>query len=164
LSATDAEGPVELANLYEELLQDRVTAVELLRKAWRIDPTSKEIAEAFRSRGFRKVKDDWVEGAPGGSENAAAGAGSSRPPAAAASQGLLGLTSDEVLTRMGVKPNSVSYVGSRGQLIEQRIYLIDTKQVRFVNLLHSSGEVKARVIADYTLTSSSRKGGLGPAR
>ena len=64
LSATDAEGPVELANLYEELLQDHVTSVELLRKAWRIDPSSKEIAEAFRSRGFRKVKDDWVESAP----------------------------------------------------------------------------------------------------
>ena len=63
LSATDAEGPLELANLYEELLQDRVTAVELLRKAWRIDPSSKEIAEAFRSRGFRKVNDDWVESA-----------------------------------------------------------------------------------------------------
>ena len=72
LSSTDAEGRLLLAGLYEELLQDRVTAVELLRIGWRIDPSSKEIAEAFRSRGFRKVKDDWIE-------SASAGGGGSSP-------------------------------------------------------------------------------------
>jgi hypothetical protein len=164
LSATDAEGPLELANLYEELLQDRVTSVELLRKAWRIDPTSKEIAEAFRSRGFRKVKDDWVESAPGAAEISAGGPESPRPAVPVVSQGLLGLTPEEVVARLHGKPNRVNYVGSKGQLIEQWIYHIDTKQVRFVNLLHSPGEVKPRVIADYTLPGSSLKGGLGPAR
>ena len=57
---TDAEGPLELASNYEEMLGDTVTAVELLRKAWRIDPNSKEVAEAFRLRGYRKVRDEWV--------------------------------------------------------------------------------------------------------
>ncbi len=54
-----------LASLYEEMLGDTVTAVELLRKAWRIDPNSKEIAEAFRIRGYRKVQNEWVRAGPG---------------------------------------------------------------------------------------------------
>jgi hypothetical protein len=162
LSATDAEGPVDLANLYEELLDDHVTSVELLRKAWRIDPSSKAIAEGLRSRGFRKVKDEWVESAPASPVNLPAGANT--PPVAMNSRGLLGLTADEVTARLAVKPNRVNFVGSKGQLIEQRIYHLDTKRVRFVNLLHSPGELKPRVIADYTLPSSNMKGGVGPAR
>jgi tetratricopeptide (TPR) repeat protein len=161
LSATDAEGALELANLHEELVQDRVTAVELLRKAWKIDPSSKEIAEAFRARGFRKVKDDWVESAPGGPEKSDATSGAGAEPPAVASRGLRGLTGDEVRTRLGGKPDQVNYVGSRGQLIEQWIYHLDTKQVRFVNLLRSPGELKPRVIADYTMLRSSLKGGPG---
>jgi hypothetical protein len=96
--------------------------------------------------------------------NPSTGAGTNVPPAAIISQGLLGLTADEVTVRLAVKPNRVNFVGSKGQLIEQRIYHLDTKRVRFVNLLHSRGELKPRVIADYTLPSSSMKGGLGPAR
>jgi tetratricopeptide (TPR) repeat protein len=164
LSTTDAEGPVDLANLYDELLDDHVTSVGLLRKAWRIDPNSKVIAEALRSRGFRKIKDEWVESAPAAPVNSSTAAGSNSPPVAIISQGLLGLTADEITVRLAVKPNRVNFVGSKGQLIEQRIYHLDTKRVRFVNLLHSPGELKARVIADYTLPSSSMKGGLGPAR
>ena len=162
LSSTDAEGPLELANLYEELIQDRVTAVELLRKAWRIDPSSKEIAEAFRSRGFRKAKDDWVESAPAAQNHSAAGP--STPPQPIVSQGLRGLTADEVRTRLGGKPDRVSYVAAKGQLIEQWIYHLDNQKVRFVNLLLSPGELKPRVIADYTVPSSSLKGGRGPVR
>jgi tetratricopeptide (TPR) repeat protein len=164
LSATDAEGALELANLYEELVQDRVTAVDLLRKAWRIDPTSKEIAEAFRTRGFRKIKDDWLESAPGAPEKLAAVAGSNPAPSSIVSTGLRGLTGDEVRARLGGKPDRVNYVGSRGQLIEQWIYHLDTKQVRFVNLLRSPGELKPRVIADYTVHTSTLKGGFGASR
>jgi hypothetical protein len=165
LSATDAEGPLELATMYEELLQDRVTSVDLLRKAWRIDPTSKEIAEAFRSRGFRKVKDDWVDGLPPGvSENATTGAGNASSPRPAISKGLRGLTSDEVRTRLGGKPDRVNYLGSKGQLVEQWVYHLDTKQVRFVNLLRAPGELKPRVIADYTVPVNSLKGVLGQSR
>ena len=65
LSETDAEGPVTLAAQYEELLQDRATARELLVRAWKIDPGSKEVAEALRIRGYRRVKDEWVEATPG---------------------------------------------------------------------------------------------------
>ncbi len=162
LSSTDAEGPLALAFLYEELLQDRVTAIELLRKAWSIDPTSKEIAEAFRTRGFRKVQNDWIEAAPKSTANA--GDGSATPRATPGrSQGLRGLTADEVHQRLGVKPDRVSLIGTKGQLIEQWIYL-DSGHIRFVNLLRTPGEFQPRVVADYTLPPTSVKGGLGSPR
>ncbi|MFI5455872.1 MAG: hypothetical protein ACHRXM_10515 [Isosphaerales bacterium] len=164
LSDTDAEGLVVLAGRYEELLQDRVTSVELLRKAWRIDPSSKETAEAFRSRGFRKVHDEWVESVQSGDGDSPAGAEKKALPGPAGSQGLRGLTPEEVRLKLGGKPDRVSFLGSRGQLIEQWIYRIDTKRVRFVNLLHTPGELKPRVVADYTLPSTSVKGGLEPPR
>ncbi|MGO9467785.1 MAG: hypothetical protein ACLQIB_44935 [Isosphaeraceae bacterium] len=163
LSNTDAEGPLGLAILYEELLQDRATAIELLRKASKIDPNSQEIAEAFRNRGYRKLKDDWIEAVPqqtakpNGPTDAAA-------PAAGTSRGLKGLTAEEVGTRIGGKPDRVNYIGTNGQMIEQWIYYLDTKQVRFVNLLHTPGELKPRVVADYSLPLIKLKDGAGSAR
>ena len=50
------------------------------------------------------------------------------------------------------------------ELIEQWIYHLDNKKVRFVNLLRSPGELKPRVIADYTIPSSSLKGGTQTVR
>jgi tetratricopeptide (TPR) repeat protein len=163
LSSTDAEGPVGLAALYEELLEDRVTAIELLRRAWAIDPSSKEIAEAFRTRGYRREKDDWIESVPEQSEK------SNRriDPAATgvvSSQGLRGLSAEEVGTRIGGKPDRVNFIGSKGQMIEQWIYYLDTKQVRFVNLLHAPGELKPRVVSDYSLPLIRFKDGAGSAR
>jgi tetratricopeptide (TPR) repeat protein len=163
LSSTDAEGHVSLANLYDELLQDRVTAVELLRKAWKIDPGSKETAEAFRRRGFRKSGDDWAEAVPGAESGSTADMPITIRPPAVTGQSLLGLTAEEVRLRLGGDPKYVSYCGSRGQLVEQWIYL-DNKFVRFVNLLHTPGDSKSRVTAYYTLPATSLKGGSGSAR
>src|SRR5207245_585722 len=70
LSPRDAEGRIALAEQYENLLDDRTTAVALLRAAWSIDPQSREVADAFRSRGFRKLNGAWVE--PGKSSTVAA--------------------------------------------------------------------------------------------
>ena len=55
-----------LAALYDELLQDRSAARELLERAWKNDPGSKEVAEAFRTRGYHRVKDQWVDTTPTG--------------------------------------------------------------------------------------------------
>ena len=59
------------------------------------------IAEALRSRGFRKVKDDWVESAPAAPVNSSTAAGTNSPQVAIVSQGLLGLTADEVTRTPG---------------------------------------------------------------
>jgi tetratricopeptide (TPR) repeat protein len=161
LSPTDAESPLVLAKLYEEWLEDKAAAIELLRKAWKIDPTSKEIDEAFRSRGYRRVKDGWVEAAPEPLSGPGSGASA---PGAGASSGLRGLTAEEVRTKIGGKPDRVNYIGTKGQMIEQWIYYLDTKEVRFVNLLHAPGELKPRVVADYSLPLPKFKEGSAPAR
>jgi tetratricopeptide (TPR) repeat protein len=163
LSDTDAEGPLGLAALYEDLLQDRTTAIELLKKAWKIDPNSKEIAEAFRNRGYRKSKDGWVQSVPEPADKTA-GAIASQPATGPASQGLRNLTADEVRSRIGGKPDRVNYIGSKGQMIEQWIYYLDTRQARYVNLLHAPGELKPRVVADYSLPRIKLKDGAGSAR
>ena len=59
LSATDAEGRMLLAEQYERLIDDRSTAVALLREAWTINPGAERIADAFRRRGYRLIDDDW---------------------------------------------------------------------------------------------------------
>jgi hypothetical protein len=163
LSGGDAEGRLAMAGLYEELVQDRVTAVELLRKAWQIDPNSREIAEAFRVRGYRRDKDQWVE-ADAGDRAAPSGAQpDATRPARAESSSLLGLTPEELERKLITKPSYKNYVASQGQLIEQRVYL-DTRSVRYVNLLHNPRESRPRVIADYSLPRRERKGGPSPAR
>jgi tetratricopeptide (TPR) repeat protein len=158
LSNTDAEGRVALAGLYEEMLEDRVTAVELLRKAWEIDPTSQETKEAFRNRGFRMARDEWVEAEPQGGPARPGDTPNPGRPAASSTQSLLGLTPEELREKLITKPSSRNYIATRGQLIEQRIYL-DTDSVRYVNLLRTPGEPRPRVIADYTLPRRGRKGG-----
>ncbi len=158
LSRTDAEGRVALAGLYEDLLQDRVTAIDLLRKAWEIDPTSRETAEAFRIRNFRRSKDQWVDDNPQGGGSAPADLPAPAQRVAASSPSLIGLTSEELREKLITKPDSKNYIATRGQLIEQRIYL-DTDSVRYVNLLRTPGEPRFRVIADYTLPRRGRKGG-----
>jgi hypothetical protein len=163
LSGGDAEGRLALAGLYEELVQDRVTAVDLLRKAWQIDPNSSEIAEALRSRGYRKEKDQWVEENAGARPGPSGEGSNPARPSLTSSSSLLGLTPDELERKLITKPSFKNYVASKGQLIEQRVYL-DTGSVRYVNLLHTRSESRPRVIADYSLPPPARKGGSTPAR
>ena len=158
LRETDAEGPLELASNYEEMLGDTVTAAELLRKAWRIDPNSTEVADAFRIRGYRKVRDEWILAGP-----EAGGRAADAKPETGRSRSLTGMTAEEARQRMGGKPNHVNYLGSKGQMIEQWIYL-DTQGARYVNILHSPGEVKPRVVAFYTLPLTKVKGSLDQKR
>ena len=73
------------------------------------------------------------------------------------------MTADEARQKLGGRPNYVNYLGSKGQLIEQWIYL-DTQGVRYVNILHSPGDVKPRVVAFYTLPHTKVKGGLDQKR
>jgi hypothetical protein len=158
LSETDAEGHQSLAGLYEELLQDRGTAIDLLRKAWKIEPGSKEVAEAFRARGYRRVGDQWMAsnpvaetGDPAGSE-----AGQAGRLGLDSSSSLRGKTPEEVTEKLGAKPNRKVYSGTKGQLIEQWIYY-ETKKDHFISFLLTPGDLKPRVICDYFLPSRRTK-------
>jgi tetratricopeptide (TPR) repeat protein len=155
LSPTDAEGRVALAGQYERLLGDRDTAVELLQSAWDIDPQSKEVSQAFRSRGFRKVNDEWVDPARTRKPPAetAAGPEAAPAPATAASPKLLNLTPQQVRALLGGKPNRISRSASQGQVIEQWIYT-GPQRDQYVNFLRTGGS-PPRVVGYYSLPSTS---------
>jgi hypothetical protein len=152
LSATDAEGRVILADQYVAMLGAREQAVALLRDAWKIDPQSREVADAFRRFGFRKLNDQWVESAPGstGSEPVSDPASAPLQSAAAGAQSanLRGLTPQQVQTRLGGKPDRVVRTATQGQLIEQWIYY-GVNQDQYLNFLHTPGESVPKLVAYY---------------
>jgi hypothetical protein len=148
LSETDAEGRLALAGQYETLIDDRSTAIDLLQEAWKIDPQSKEVADAFLRRNYRRVGDRWVAPARSFTNDDASSAGA--PPAGHSEGSLLRLSPREVRAHLGGKPDRIVWSSSQGQTIEQWIYQ-GPKQVRYVNLLHTPGSFVPRVIADYTL-------------
>ncbi len=161
LSPRDAGGRIALADQYENLLNDRETAVSLLREAWKIDYASGEVADAFRRRGFRKVNGDWVEGTRNSAPAAAASSGTepSAPvavaladpaPLPARSESLRGSTAEEVRVRMGGRPNRKTWVSSQGQLVEQWVYF-GPRLDQYVNLLRKAGEPQPHVISYYSL-------------
>ena len=152
LSPTDAEGPVALAALYEDLLDDRAAARELLARAWKIDPGNKEVAEAFRTRGYHLVKNHWIESEPATPDASdRLGTASAAQPELVSLQGLKGKTPEEVSQLIASRPDRKVYCATRGQLIEQWIFIVNDRRVRFVNFLRAAGELQPRVIADYSL-------------
>jgi hypothetical protein len=167
LSPTDADGQLSLAGLYEELINDRRTAIELLRNAWKADPSSKEVAQAFRTRGYRKAGDDWVEDGSRGNSVAdeiaqprpSETTGAGKPTRT----GLLGLDPDQVRQKLGNKPNHIAYCGSRGRVIEQWIYL-EPRTIRYVNFIRTPNELKPRVISEYSLHRTLQGGQPGAFR
>ena len=151
LGATDTEGRAALADQYETLVDDPETAVALLREAWRIDPKSKEIAEAFRRRGFRRQGDSWLEPAPQTADGtdpklkSQAGAAMSNPNER---NTLRGATRAEIRTRFGGKPDRVVRAASRGEFVEQWIYL-STKDAQYITFSRLASEAKLRVRSYY---------------
>jgi hypothetical protein len=160
LSARDAEGRLSLAEQYESLLNDSPTAVSLLREAWTIDPQSRDTADAFRRRGFRKVGEDWVEPgrAPAASETSKpdhapgmAGNDQPRPPAGdAGASSHLGMTPDQVQIQFGGKPNRRSLCATQGQITEQWVYVQARKNV-YVTFVRKAGETHPRVTSYFSL-------------
>jgi hypothetical protein len=164
LSDTDAEGPIDLAPLYEELLQDKAAAKELLERAWKIDAGSKAATEALRTRGYQRVGDHWVEvtSAGAGAQPGLPGEGDSPKPLSP--RGLRGRTPEEVTQQMGSKPDRKVLSGTKGQIIEQWIFLLPQDRYQFVNFLRTPGEIHPRVVSDYVLSRRSIKGEIKPGR
>lgn len=162
LSRQDAEGRLALAAQYEELLKDSATAVALLNEAWKIDPSSPEVADAFRRRGYRRVKDEWVASkpAPTKAEPAEEGrpketAGNDRPDDDAQGRrrgggSLLGATPDEVRGHFGGKPNRRSWCATQGQITEQWVY-VEPRQSQYVTFVRKAGELHPRVVSYYSV-------------
>ena len=60
------------------------------------------------------------------------------------------MTTAQVRTLLGGKPNRVIFSGTQGQLIEQWIYF-GTKQDQYINFLRTPGSDAPRVVAYYSL-------------
>ena len=172
LSPRDAEGRLALAESYETLLDDKLTAIALIREAWAIDPRSKEVTAAFRQRGFRKVGDDWVgKSQPGRNETGVSGverkenvgaegptvANSAGPAVDASpvltSNSLRGATPDQVRGRLSGPPNRRIYAASQGQVVEQWVFYQPSRTI-YINFRHRPGESTPRVFAHYSLPRS----------
>ncbi len=152
LGATDAEGRVALAEQYDSLVNDSDTAVALLQEAWRIDPKSKQIAEAFRRRGYRRQGNAWLEPLPQ-SADAVAPKSNSQTAAAMLNPNthntLRGATPAEVRSRFGGKPDHVIRSAARGEFVEQWIYL-STRDTQYITFSRLAGDAKPRVQSYYT--------------
>lgn len=157
LSDRDAEGRLALAGQYEELLDDRTTALTLLRKAWEIDPQSPEVADAFRRRGYRRVGDEWVEARASRPTPDAPGETASEPgrsdedrPIGRREGSLLGATPDEVRGFLGGRPNHRNWCATQGQVTEQWVY-IEPRRSQYVTFIRRSGELHPRVVSYYSV-------------
>ena len=166
LSPRDADGRLSLADQYEGLLNDRETALGLLRAAWAIDPLSKETAEAFRRRGFRKINDAWIEGTSKDSTasksqetlqlpatNTRSDVPEPATPINAERRGggrlLHGASREEVRSALGGRPNRRNYVASQALLTEQWIYYQNSATL-YINFRLKPGENVARVVSYYS--------------
>lgn len=150
LRPTDAEGRLNLANQYDALLNDRETAITLLREADKIDPGSKEVAEAFRLRGWRKSsKGQWIEPRERAGLAQSAQSEPDAPRSDPASQKLRGATEEEVKSRLGGRPNKVARTSTQGQAVEQWIYYNATRII-YVNFVRTPGDSRPRVIAFFS--------------
>ena len=155
VSDSDADGLLTLATRYEELLNDRRTALDYIQRAWRADPASNEVAVAFRTRGYRRVGEEWVEdGSHGSTPPGARGDGSTaKAPRDSVRAGLKGLTPEEVRQKLGNKPDQVVYVSTKGRLVEQWIYRLPQYN-QYVNFIRTPNELKPRVVSEYSLQRS----------
>jgi tetratricopeptide (TPR) repeat protein len=169
LSARDAEGRLNLADKYRALLDDSATAVALLREAWAIDPRSREVADAFRRLGYRKVGDEWVEPAQadaGADRRKASPTARTDPPKAErrpdpapagpdrgggdGGASLVGATPAQVRTHFGGKPNHHAWCVTQGQVTEQWTY-VEPRHSHYVTFVRKAGENHPRVTSFYSL-------------
>jgi tetratricopeptide (TPR) repeat protein len=151
LSATDAEGRILLAASYDKLLNDRLTAADLLREALAIDPQSKGAVDAFLRMGFRKNDNGWYDPSsaktnPNDPVDSVANP-DQRMGSADRGDTLRGLTRAQVRSRLGGKPDLIIRSASQGRCVEQWIYK-NGKGIQVIRFEPTSTE--PRVSASYS--------------
>jgi hypothetical protein len=153
LRPTDAESRLALAELYESMLNDRVTSLELLRESFKLDSSSKETDKAFRRLGFRKVGDEWVDGkSPTGRVKPSGPAEAAPSRRDATAEPLQSMTRAEVRAQLG-EPTSIARSASQGELLEQWVYEEGGKRTRYVNFLFRAGMAQPIVDRSYLLNN-----------
>lgn len=156
LSREDAEGRLLLARQYREMIDDRATAHDLLVDALKIDPAYRDAEDELKRMGFRKYNDEWVEaGRPGGGEAGAGNGDAGGDDAGSAPAGptggvLHGLTRQQVVTKMGGRPDQVVRSATQGQIVEQWIYR-SQKGTQYVNFVRRPNSPVPVVEAYYSL-------------
>ena len=123
LSDTDADGPLALADLYEEMLQDRVTAIELCVKHGESIPTSQGDRRSLPHPGISQGSERLGRVGPEKPRSIRLTGRLARTVRPADRRVCAVSPPKRFSQRLGVKPDRISYIGSKGQLIEQWIYL-----------------------------------------
>jgi hypothetical protein len=142
----DVPGRLRLSADYLELLGDKATALDLLREAHALDPSSKDVSEAFRRLGYRREGDDWVPAVPGAAATAeAADPGDDQPRR---DDPLLDLTPAEVTARLG-KPDRKSQSMTQDRVTMQWTYLGARGSTQVILFVKQPG-YPPRVIGRYT--------------
>jgi hypothetical protein len=122
---------VALADQFRTLLGDNTTALALLNEAAKLDPQSKEVADAFRRLGYRFDGNNWVA-----ARSTVENRGESAP--ADPSDPLIGLTQEEILSQRG-KPNRRSVSITQGSLLVQWSYQLTGGTVEYLNFVKRPG-------------------------
>src|SRR5262249_14989323 len=116
------EGRITLASQYETMLQDRDSALGLLREAERIAPDSEALTRGFQARNFRKVNGQWVGASDSNDRKKDQDSDDDRRTRKGSDDSLMGATRDDLRARLG-KPDRVVRTATKGKYVEQWIYI-----------------------------------------
>ena len=121
---------------------------------------------SFRTRGYRRVKDQWVQESPTTAEgDAGAEKGTEPPRTVGSTRGLRGMTPEEVVQQLRSGPDRKVRSATKGQLVEQWIFRSPIHRGwRYVNFVLTPGELHPRVVSDFTLPETKFGKGVPPAR
>ena len=157
LDPRDAEGRIALGDLYESLINDKKTAANLYMEALAIDPNQQRGIDGLVRLGYRKRGKDWFP-----AETASASPIGVQPVEPARSpvdpaNGLKGLSRDEVISRLGGKPDRVVRVATQGRVVEQWIYR-GARESQYINFQGGGSIFRPIVLDHFTLPESVNAG------
>lgn len=160
LDPRDADARIALGDQYESLIDDKRTAASLYLEALDIDPNQKRAIDGLNRLGYRREKNRWI--APASLDRPLADRPAVEPAGGAidAGNGLKGLSREEVLARLGGKPDRIVRAGSQGRVIEQWIYR-GPRESQYIDFEKGGDRSRPIVIDHFTLAEPA---GVGSGR